>query len=350
MSVPTRAVRKVAAGARVRLIVPPIMWLSEVWEAPQAAEDLDRAVRPDLRHHYSSPLGAHRWLAVCKDPTYGHGVLVRRIGRAMQGVIAALRADANARVSVTLTSLGSGDGAVDTRVLRALARARCLRGYCAVDSSFELLRRATSRAAADGALHRYLPVAAIWSDFSELNASMLEPPAHGSVRLFTLTGLTLGNHRESELLERIRGLMRAEDYLLLDARLHALGPKASLEDISAEERAGILRCYDSETQRRFVFGPVELATLATAADVEFGYELSRRVTVVPNALNVLVYCTGLHTRMRLSGAAVCRDRVDLCTITLYHYPDLVAWIAAAGFAPLCHSAEEGVAAVLLKRR
>ena len=41
-----------------------------------APTHLAEVVRPDLRFHYASPLGAERWLDVVRDPSYGHDELI----------------------------------------------------------------------------------------------------------------------------------------------------------------------------------------------------------------------------------------------------------------------------------
>jgi hypothetical protein len=332
----------------VRFLVTRSAWDMAEDARGDVYDDLDASVRPDLRYHYSSPLCAHRWLDVCADPAYGHHTLIARIRRAMPAVLAAIGADRGERCRISLTSLGCGDGALDESLLRAIDRGGRLHSYVAVDSSFDLLRRAATRAAGAAGLRRAFPVTAVCGDFSRLSAGWMGPAESGVARLFSLTGLTLGNHRESALLRDIGRAMTGDDYLLLDARLHGLGPRARLGDISQRERSRVLRNYDLPCQRRFVFGPVEMATLATAEDVAFGYELSRRVTVVPNALNVVVYCTGLRTAMRLTGRAVRRARLDLGATTLYHLPDLLAWFVGAGFTPLWHAAGDEIAVVLLK--
>ena len=337
------------SDGRVRFLVAPSAWDGSGSAPKDVYDDLDRLVRPDLRNHYASPLCAHRWLDVCDDPGYGHGELIARTEAALPLVIAALRADRGAPLRIALTSLGPGDGSLDEPVLRALDREALLASYHGIDSSFELLCRAVRRIATAGGFRAPFPVTAICGDFTGLGPGMLETPQLPSVRLFTLTGLTLGNHRESDLLAVVRGAMGERDYLLLDARLHALGTNPEANALAPDVRAALLGNYDLASQRRFVFGPLELATLATDENVGFGYELTHRVTVVPSALNLVVFCTGLSTTMRFTGEPVRRDRLDLGITTLYHLPDLTAWLRTAGFAPVWHGEANGIALLLLKR-
>lgn len=334
---------------RVRFLVAPSAWDGREAAQREVYDDLDRLVRPDLQNHYSTPLCARRWLDVCEDPGYGHGALIDRTAAALPQVIAALRADRGANLHIALTSLGPGDGALDEPVLRALDREGLLESYCGIDSSFELLRRAVRRFADVNLFRTPFPVTAICGDFGGLGPDMLEPPRPPSVRLFTLTGLTLGNHRENELLGVVRAAMEESDYLLIDARLHSLGAHPDAAALAPGVRSALLGSYDLASQRRFVFGPLEVATLATERDVGFGYELAHRQTVVPSALNIVVFCTGLSTTMRFTGEAVRRDRLDLGITTLYHLPDLTAWLRSTCFAPVWHGVTDGIALFLLKR-
>jgi hypothetical protein len=169
------------------------------------------------------------------------------------------------------------------------------------------------------------------------------------VRLFTLTGFTLGNYPEPALLAGIEGLMEEGDYLFLDARLHPFGPLPEDLGTLVRTRGDLLASYDLESVRRFVFGPVEVATTAVASDVRFGYELSRRVTAVPNALNLVLHCTGLDTTLRLTGERVRRERLDLAVTTSYHLPDLAAWLAGSGLATVWQGRDDGMAFFLMRK-
>jgi hypothetical protein len=148
---------------------------------------------------------------------------------------------------------------------------------------------------------------------------------------------------------QIAQLMRAGDYLFLDARLHGLGEWPETRELTAAERQETVNGYDLRSVREFAFGPVEVATFATAHDVEFRFDLGRALTAVPNALNVVISCTGLDTVMRLTGERVHRDRLELAVTTRYHAPDLHAWIRSMGFATVWQKDVRGVALFLLRR-
>ena len=263
-------------------------------------------------------------------------------------LIAALRGDRGAVDPLSVVSLGPGDGALDEMMLRALDASLVVEEYLGLDFSFELLRRATHRLAHARGWRRAFPIRAVCGDFRGVDASSLSTPARVS-RLFSLTGFTLGNYDENALLTQISRLMRPGDYLLLDARLHPLGAWPETRVLSDAERRATVDGYDLRSVREFVFGPVEVATLATARDVRFRFDISRALTAVPNALNVVIACEGLDTTMRLTGAPVRRDRLDLAVTTRYHAPDLHAWIGSLGFATVWQKDVSGVALFLLRR-
>jgi hypothetical protein len=90
-----------------------------------------------------------------------------------------------------------------------------------------------------------------------------------------------------------------------------------------------MRCYDNEASNRFAFGPVETVTTASFRDVLFDYRIERRLTTVPGALNIITSCTGLETRMRLTGGIVTREQLDLGSTTIYDFEALRDWLATS---------------------
>jgi hypothetical protein len=331
-------------GDRVAFTVDATMY-GERNAVPGAVyADLERAVRPDLRYHYANPICAQRWLDVCDDPAYGHEGLLRGIESAAGALVSALRAPG----PVTVISLGPGDGSVDERLLRGLVDGPGVACYCGVDFSFELLRRAVRRISTAEGLDGGFPIRAVCADFTGERVAGI-PASDSSPRLFTLTGFTLGNYREADLLRSIVGLMRPGDHLLLDARLHGFTPLPGDLAVLAE-RGGLCESYDLPSVRRFVFGPAEVATLATADDVRIAIAVDRSVTVVPEAINLVIHCTGLDSSMRLTGAPVRRERLDLAVTTRYHLPALTEWLGAVGFDLAWGEDADDVAFLLLRRQ
>lgn len=311
--------------------------------------DLARVVRPDLYYHYATPICAQRWMDVCEDPAYGHAELLEEVEAAMPEVASALKGPSEGRSRAELWSLGPGDGSVDERMLRGLARSFEVAAYTGLDFSFELLRRSVHRIAHADGLPDDLPIRAVCGDFTDLSAVTLPPSDPLAVRVFALTGFTFGNYAEDELLRNIGALMAPGDCLFLDARLHRFGPLP--EDLAGLDASlgGARAAYDVGSVRRFVLGPVEVATNARDDSLAVAFELRRSLTTVPDAVNLVLYCTGLDAEMRLTGEPVRRDRVDLAVTTAYHLPSLASWLGRSGLDLLWQRSRGDMAFFLLRK-
>jgi len=333
----------------VTFVVDPSMFGGGYAPPREVYGDLDRVVRTDLYYHYATPICAQRWMDVCDDPAYGHRDLLAAVEGAMPEVVGALRADSGGKARAELCSLGPGDGSVDERMLRGLSRGFALDGYTGLDFSFELLRRAVHRIAYAEGLPEDLAIRAVCGDFTDLGAVELAPPRAGTVRVFALTGFTFGNYAEDRLLGNIAGLMAEGDYLFLDARLHRFGPLPA--DPAALDAAleGTRTSYDAGSVRRFVLGPVEVATTADEGSLRVSFEVVRSLTAVPHAVNLVLYCTGLDAVLRLTGERVRRERLDLAVTTAYHLPELEAWLGRSGFTPVWRRSDHDMAFFLLRR-
>jgi hypothetical protein len=333
----------------VTFVVDPSMYGARYAPPREVYGNLDRVVRPDLYYHYSTPICAQRWLDVCEDPAYGHGALLGRVTEIMPEVTAALSADSGGRSRAALCSLGPGDGSVDERILGGLSDAFDLVSYTGLDFSFELLRRCVHRIAAASGPPPDLPIHAVCGDFTDLGSVTLPRRPPDALRVFALTGFTFGNYTEDRLLRDIGRLMGEGDYLLLDARLHALGPLPDDPEAVDAPSAGAAAHYDAGTVRRFVLGPVEVATTAATDDVRISFELSHALTTVPNALNLVIYCSGLDATMRLTGERIRRDRLDLAVTTSYHLPDLASWLGKSGLTTVWQGSNGDLAFFLMRR-
>ncbi|HKK92532.1 MAG TPA: L-histidine N(alpha)-methyltransferase [Longimicrobiales bacterium] len=311
--------------------------------------DLDRVVRGDLYYHYSTPICAQRWLDLCNDPGYGHATLLSELDLALPDLVEALSADRITGSFVRVTSLGPGDGAVDERLLAGLSRDFGVSSYRGLDFSFDLLRRAAHRLASSDTVPDTFPIEMVCGDFTDLEATLARDPDRTGRQLFTLTGFTFGNYREDELLESIGRLMKPGDYLLMDARLHDEGLVTDEDLTSGALRGDLTDHYDVGAVRRFVFGPVEVATTATVDDVEVRFDAARTLTRIPGAVNLMIYCTGLDTTLRLTGEPVRRDRLDLAVTTSYHLPALVDWLDDTAFSTVWHRKFDHSAFFLLRR-
>jgi len=307
--------------------------------------NLEAVLRGDMLYHYAGSVPALYWIALCRHPQYGHLELVDLVDRSFPQVVRVLHANVKGLTPLDFVSLGPGDGEIDIRVLHHLEDSFDVRCYHCLDFSFELLRHAVFRVSTARALKNHFRIQAIWGNFLESGSMVV---GKESVRLFALTGFTLGNYNEAELLGKIHRLMTPRDFLLVDAHLHDLKTWNGQLPVSSQELLPLLNNYTQDTTNRFVFGPVEAATTATAADVTFGYGINREMTSVPRALNATIFCRDLRTRMRFSGEAVNRERLNLASTTFYDCTNLKKWFPTAGFQCVWETQEGCVALFLLR--
>jgi hypothetical protein len=340
---------RVTGGASFR--VDPSLFDGRYSTPRSVYGELERVVRADLQYHYSTPICAQRWLDVCDDPAYGHDALLRRITEVFPGLVDALVADRGGVAGIAVTSLGPGDGSIDQRVLQAIDRSVGVHSYRALDFSFELLRRAVHRIAHTGDFRQPFPIDAVCGDFTDVEGLREVIADSDAARLFLLTGLTLGNYAEDRLLRQVsEGLMSPGDYLLVDGRSHGLDPGRPASSFTFEERGDLTRSYDLETVRRFVLGPLEVATEAGGHEIEIGYDIDRGLTTVPGAWNIVIHARDLETTMRLTGTPVRRDRLDLAVTTLYHTSSLGSWFPSQGFEVVWEDSRDGTSFFLLRCR
>ena len=309
----------------------------------EVCSSLDVAVQIDLRYHFSGPLCASYWVDLCRCRDYGHDRLVGAVDEALTGISDALSRLFPPPTPLTVLSLGPGDGEVDVRLLERLRPALDVAAYRCVDFSFELLEFAVRRLRASGAAAG-LPITAVCADFKEMDSW---PAPGGEAGLWLLTGYTMGNLDETQLLASLARRMQPGDCLLLDAHLHPYGRRD--DDFTDTERSLLVRGYDNPTTNRFAFGPVETITTAVSADVAFAQRVGSFGTTVPGGVNVVIGCAGLDARMRLTGAPVRRSHLDLCSTTLYDFDSLREWLNATPLDLITASRHGDTGVFLLQR-
>jgi len=307
---------------------------------------LDSALRQDMQYHYAGMMSALYWIGLCQDPKYGHIALVDLVDRIAPQIIERMCTDTPGLSSLSFVSLGPGDGEVDIRILRHLQKSLAIHWYYGLDFSFELLRYAVGRISVAKGLRDCFPMRAIYSDFAEAWRYL---PLEEGIRLFSLTGFTLGNYNEAYLLGQITKLMNGCDFLLVDARLHDLESWDGRSPVSKQKLLHLLSSYSDQLTNRFVFGPIEAATMASSSDVTFDCKISREITCVPKALNATIFCKGLRTTMRLTGELVARERLDLASTTFYRCLELQDWFSGVGLQCIWKIQSHNVALFLLKR-
>jgi hypothetical protein len=313
---------------------------------PEAFEDLSKALSVDLRYHYQGPKGALRWIALCEDPAYGHVDLAKAIDSSFSEIVGMLESIIPEGV-IDFVSLGPGDGEIDGRILSQLVKSMAVGRYYCLDSSFELLRYAVNRVLKKHS-NQSFAIRAICGDFTKKSfVSLLEN--NGVPNLFGLTGYTMGNYSETTLLSALRAAMSSRDYLFLDARLHSLKDWDGKRALTVAEKKPFLSNYAQKAVDRFVFGPAETACDCSVEDVIVELSACRKITRVPMALNLILFCRDFSARMELTGERVKKQRLELASTTLYSYEPLKTWLLASGFDVVWSSQSEEIGLFLLKR-
>lgn len=311
----------------------------------EAMERVRNATELDLKYHYVGWKMAENWNALTDDRTYGHAAHRRALSSQIGEMAAVLPKD----VSFRYVSLGPGDGKTDAALLPALAKELSISSCFFVDVSIELLQVATNRVITDlietGELSpRH--IRAVLGDFED-SLLKLAPvlSGFGERSFFSLSGFTVGNSQERHLLKSLADGMQEGDFLLLDARLHGLGPVKTISDDQKEE---LLRPYETHAMRKFAFGPVEdlcdYTVRLDEADVEIKFNPKVGTTLatnVDNAINVYIDAYGLYGKAAFrkkigmksrfgSGMREKNKSLRLVTLTFYDFDSLAEWIDRTG--------------------
>lgn len=311
----------------------------------QAEEYLSGSGSIDLKYSYIGTIGASNWLAISSEPTYAHSDLLSLYRKFISEVVTK---SGIAGDYVDYISLGCGDGEIDVAIVRELENSTKLVNYYPFDISLELLQKSTQEVLESAILTRNFRVKAIHGDFHHLNRYR---PIFGydrSINIFGLLGFTMGNHAEGNLLGKIREGMNVGDILILDARVHELGPDVST--LLSTQKDDIIRNYSHRLHNRFVFGPVEALTDAAFATAVFRHEVNQFYTDVPGALNVVVSLENLLARMRSRPEKKVRQkRISLGVTTIYDQDSLRGWLVNRGFDLVCEKKEKGAVAFVLRK-
>lgn len=318
----------------------------------------------ELKLHYVGARMAEYWMQVCEEGSYGHQYLATVTAEAMPEILDA----ANLSGPVNFASLGPGDGKGDLALLAALQEAVDLEIYFLVDISIELLQFAVNAVRTADSLRRPerdFGIKPILADFEE-NLRDLEPFLaydEGTPTFYALTGYTLGNAREEKVIEGLQRIMRDDDILMVDARLHGAGEIDHDDQISESMKDELKRPYSSEAVRRFAFGPVAVASdFAVRYDeVQIDHEFHvGRSSSVPHAINVHLNCSGLDRsegfrswvqgRSRLARFARVTRRLQLASVTYYDFESLGTWFDQKGFDVLWKQARADIGLFVLRRK
>lgn len=338
----------------------------------------------DLKYHYVGQRLAGYWQAVCQEQGYGHDGLVEAEQAAMTELVAAANLT---ETSLGLISLGPGDGTPDSQIAQSLQQAGCrFRAYYPVDISDDLLRITINqfKKTIDSGALDHMPMKAIQADFED-TLQIFDPvfnpysedEGDDQRNLMLMTGFTLGNSQEGDLISSITGALYENDVLFLDARLHTFGRVVATNALSEAQKVELAAAYSSGPIAQFAFGPVEEATdfairysdlenakrrgkrkiltqvgsklpgtklPQVAADVaaNIGVEVTTEIVVqgtssVPHAVNVYLNCLGLLEHDGVRSALGLpkprrkeRSHIRLATVTYYDYDALLEWFDNQG--------------------
>jgi len=221
----------------------------------QLAEDfvagLERRYLPE-KFFYWFPLSVKAWLDLCQSaqPYKNYSRSYELVSKHAADI--AGRCPAALTEPLELVGLGAGQGDKDLVVLQALqSSGRTLR-YRPVDSSQALLEMAVGRARRSG-----FEVRGLKADLEDAETVETLSAAGGGPRLYLLLGNSLGILNPLEFLRTLRGLLRPEDFLLLDGEIY---DHASLQG------------YDNPVNRRFAFAPLASLGLEEGRDGALVFE------------------------------------------------------------------------------
>lgn len=312
----------------------------------EAMERVRNARELDLKYHYVGWKMAENWNALTDDQTYGHAAHRKALSSQIGEMAEVLPKD----VAFRYVSLGSGDGKTDVEVLPALAKELTITSCFFVDVSIELLQVATDRVirdlieTGDFSPHH---LRAVLGDFED-SLLQLSPvlSGFGERSFYSLSGFTVGNSEEQELLNSLAEGMQPGDFLLLDARLHGLG---EVRAITQEQKETLLEPYDTYAMQKFAFGPVEdlcdYTVRLEEPDIEIKYQPQIAGSLegnVENAINIYIDVFGLYTKsafrkkVKLPGRLASINPVEknkslrLVTLTFYDFDALARWIDKSG--------------------
>ncbi len=215
-----------------------------------------RARRLAERFFYWFPLSVRAWLALCSDGAYRNFVRSRSLIAQSARDLARL----TALGPLEVLSLGSGQGDKDLLLLDALRENGTRASYVPVDASQALLEMACGGAQGAG-----FPALGIKADFSRADhLAALAADPESPPRLVMVVGNTLGAFDPIAEARALRGLLRREDFLIVDGELYA----------GAQTVAG----YDNPLNRRFAWAPLAAVGIGEAdGDIVFEDTIDQRL-------------------------------------------------------------------------
>jgi uncharacterized SAM-dependent methyltransferase len=262
---------------------------------------------------YWFPLSVRAWLALCSDGAYRNFVRSRSL-IAQSGRDLARYTPAG---PIEVVSLGSGQGDKDLVLLEALRGEGRRVSYLPVDASQALLELA-----GQGALAAGFPAVGLKADVTRaehLAALAADPEA--PPRLVLMVGNTLGGFDPLAAAAALRGLLRAQDLLLVDGELFS--------------GDATIAGYDNPLNRRFAWAPLHAVGIGDA-DGELRFEVREDVRLAGLHPLAKYFEARRDVTARLGGeilALRAGERVEMNHSYKYAAATFVQVLAGAGLVP-----------------
>lgn len=286
----------------------------------------DRSI--DLKYNYLGSIPASNWINLSQNPSYGHSKIIQAIRDNIGEIISHLNLQNGQKID--FISLGAGDGIIDKHIIHELLKFDFLNVFYPFDISFDLLQKVVNEVINNAWWDiDKVKIKAIHGDFSNLVNYKSVYDFDKCPNFFSVLGYTFGNYNESEFIGKIKEGMNNDDFLLLDARLHSLD---NINDkLSNEDKDILIAGYNNESTYKFAFSALETVTNLDYGNTEFTSIAKKDVTVVPNAINILIECRNINTRFRIDNRVFRKNKICLGSSTLYSFEDLSSWLSTRGF-------------------
>lgn len=289
---------------------------------------------------YLTAAGADRWVKLCKDRDYQtFRSSLTFLESHIQEIVESIGAKAIIS-SPDFISLGPGDGRKDEIILRKMidyrnqiSEDRVEWFYYPYDISIDLLRTSITNITSTDQIRESLKIKAICADFDAVRDFKPVFDYRKETNVFSLLGNTLGNmSNETEFLALIRSTMNADDFFLLEVRLHGDG------DFSIPGGS-------EENRKRFNFSPLEFLGVAySPTKLRYGFQ-GAPFSSVDGARSLI----GSYGPYQFKGK---NYTTQLCCINFYDMDRLGKVLDAVGFNTIWRdkSDDNTVGMYLLKTR
>jgi hypothetical protein len=286
------------------------------------------------KYLYMTPTGSRHWIDLCRKQQYMfYYNSLQLIGGLCQTIADEVRSESGER-EFDLVSVGSGDGAKDALLLKALCDGR-RRGeityYYPIDISESLVLESIHNSRGTGLPDTAFKLKAVHGDYQRLRDLSTIYEDRPQPNIFALFGNSLGNADEFDLLRAVRESMQEGDFVLIE--INAGDPQKTK---AAEDTPGF---------KEHDFTPLDALGVPFDAG-RMRYDVERDRSVFGNTASVLArYTMGEpdKTSRRLP------DEVCLSVIHHYDFASFVPEVAQRLHTKVVWK-QEGDNALVLARR